>query len=95
VRELRLALVCYGGVSLTIYMHGVTKEIHKLVRASMAFEHDPTHNPFADHETEHVYWDDLRAGLMTVNRVHGSGDGKVRSRNLGPHTFTSPAPMVS
>jgi hypothetical protein len=29
-------------------------------------------------------------GLMTVNRVHGSGDGKIRSRNLGPHTFTSP-----
>lgn len=45
VRELRLALVCHGGVSLAIYMHGVTKEIHKLVRASTAFEHDPTHNP--------------------------------------------------
>lgn len=23
--ELRLALVCYGGVSLAVYMHGVTK----------------------------------------------------------------------
>ena len=35
-RELRLAVVCYGGVSLAIYMHGVTKEIHKLVLASAA-----------------------------------------------------------
>ena len=33
-KELRLALVCYGGSSLAIYMHGVTKELHRLVRAS-------------------------------------------------------------
>jgi patatin-related protein len=33
-RELRLGLVCYGGSSLAIYMHGVTKEIHRLVKAS-------------------------------------------------------------
>lgn len=33
-KELRLALVCYGGVSLAVYMHGITKEIQKLVRAS-------------------------------------------------------------
>lgn len=36
-KELRLALVCYGGVSLAVYMHGVTKEIWKLARASRAF----------------------------------------------------------
>lgn len=36
-KELRLALVCYGGVSLAIYMHGVTKEVWHLVRASRAF----------------------------------------------------------
>jgi patatin-related protein len=35
-RELRLALVCYGGVSLAVYMHGVTKELWKLLRASEA-----------------------------------------------------------
>ena len=34
VKELRLALVCYGGSSLAIYMHGLTKELHRLVRAS-------------------------------------------------------------
>ncbi|MCV0426875.1 MAG: patatin-like protein, partial [Roseibium sp.] len=32
--ELRLALVFYGGVSLAIYMHGVSREILNLVRAS-------------------------------------------------------------
>ncbi len=33
-KELRLALVCFGGISLAIYMHGVSKEILKLARAS-------------------------------------------------------------
>jgi patatin-related protein len=36
-KELRLALVCYGGISLAVYMHGITKEIWRLARASMAF----------------------------------------------------------
>ncbi|KLI63875.1 patatin-like protein [Aurantiacibacter marinus] len=36
-KELRIALVCYGGVSLAVYMHGVTKEIWKLARASRSF----------------------------------------------------------
>lgn len=39
-KELRLALVCYGGVSLAVYMHGVSKEILKLVRASRVYHHD-------------------------------------------------------
>jgi len=38
VKEIRLGLVCYGGVSLAIYMHGVTKELYKLVRAARAFD---------------------------------------------------------
>ena len=37
-KELRLALICYGGVSLAIYMHGVTKEIWRIVRASRAYQ---------------------------------------------------------
>ena len=37
-KELRLALVCYGGSSLAIYMHGVTKEILRLVKASALLE---------------------------------------------------------
>ena len=39
-KELRLALICYGGVSLAVYMHGVTREIWHLVRASRAFLED-------------------------------------------------------
>ncbi len=35
-KELRIALVCYGGISLAVYMHGVTKELWKLLRASRA-----------------------------------------------------------
>ncbi len=35
-KELRLALVCYGGISLAVYMHGVTKEVWRLTRASRA-----------------------------------------------------------
>ncbi len=36
-KELRLALVCYGGISLAIYMHGITKEFQKLLRASKIY----------------------------------------------------------
>lgn len=35
-KELRLALVCYGGISLAVYMHGITKEIWRLTAASCA-----------------------------------------------------------
>ncbi len=31
-KELRIALVCFGGISLAVYMHGISKEILKLVR---------------------------------------------------------------
>ncbi|HEU4958824.1 MAG TPA: patatin-like protein [Sphingomonas sp.] len=36
-KEIRLALVCYGGISLAVYMHGITKEIWRFARASRAF----------------------------------------------------------
>lgn len=35
-REIRLALVCFGGVSLAVYMAGITREIQYLVEASQA-----------------------------------------------------------
>jgi patatin-related protein len=35
-KELRIALICFGGISLAVYIHGVSKEILKLVRASSA-----------------------------------------------------------
>jgi patatin-related protein len=62
-KELRIALVCYGGVSLAVYMHGVTKELWKLARASRAFlagEHHPR-------GTEAVY---LRL-LHRIQEEHG------------------------
>lgn len=36
-KELRIALVCYGGVSLAVYMHGVTRELWQVARASRDF----------------------------------------------------------
>lgn len=72
-KELRLALVCFGGVSLAIYMHGVTKEILKLVRASHAYHSLPKgaardQAKFADrirpgdteYDSEHAYFELLQ-----------------------------------
>src|SRR5688500_7629217 len=71
VKELRLALVCYGGVSLAIYMHGITKEIHRLVRASEAFNDNPA-----------VRRDDLDAGekvyLRALERCAASDEVRTR-----------------
>jgi len=36
-KELRFALICYGGISLAVYMHGITKEVWRLASASRAF----------------------------------------------------------
>ncbi|OWQ92603.1 patatin-like protein [Sphingopyxis witflariensis] len=38
-KELRFALICYGGISLAVYMHGITKEAWRLAAASRAW-HD-------------------------------------------------------
>jgi patatin-related protein len=55
-KELRMALVCYGGISLAVYMHGITKEIWRLARASRAYH---AHNGDAPDQrsTERVYAD--------------------------------------
>src|SRR5262245_56045753 len=72
-KELGIALVCFGGVSLAIYMHGVSKEILKLIRASSAlhaiadrsrrttasfFERMDRSNP--EYDTEEIYFELLR-----------------------------------
>jgi patatin-related protein len=72
-QELRIALVCFGGVSLAVYMHGISKEILKLVRASCAlhaiadrqarataqfFDRFDSHDP--EFDTEAVYFELLR-----------------------------------
>ena len=73
-KELRLALVCFGGISLAVYMHGVSKEILKLVRASrtlhgiadrggrtLARAEDFMPAGLPEYDTESVYFDLLRA----------------------------------
>ncbi len=78
-KELRIALVCFGGVSLAVYMHGITKEILKLARASSAVHaitdrtkrstatffdiRDPAD---AEYDTEAIYFDLLRDIGRTV-----------------------------
>jgi patatin-related protein len=77
-KELRIALVCFGGVSLAVYMHGVTKEVLKLVRASSALHAlSDSERPgarFADrfdmadpeHDSEAAYFEVLRDIGRTV-----------------------------
>ncbi len=60
-KELRLGIVFYGGVSLAMYMHGVTKELHRLVAASVALNEDPEHNPYSTTKVEHTYWNILKS----------------------------------
>ena len=64
-KELRLALVCYGGVSLAVYMHGVTKEIWHLARASRLY-HTP--DEFAEDGIAKVYHD-LIATIERKQRI--------------------------
>jgi len=72
-KELRIALVCFGGVSLAVYMHGISKEILKLVRASAAYHNvsdrtarakasysEVSRRAAAETDTEEVYFSLLR-----------------------------------
>ena len=63
-KELRLALICYGGVSLAIYMHGVTREIWHMVRASRAF-----HDGAPPTRRSEIVYHDLLAELSRVSGV--------------------------
>jgi patatin-related protein len=86
--ELRLALVCYGGVSLAVYMHGITKELHKLIWAARAFDNDPDHNPFPDRHTEHVYFEALRSMAgpklsVSIDIIGGTSAGGINGIALG------------
>src|SRR5690606_11794393 len=82
-KELRIALVCFGGTSLAIYIHGISKEILKLVRASRTLHgiRDRTARASArfedvvppddpEFDTEAVYFDLLQAiGRRLERRV--------------------------
>lgn len=69
-KELRLGVVLTGGVSLVVYMHGVTKELLKLARASRSYHQrggGAAPDAYADScpgrevDTERVYFDLLEA----------------------------------
>lgn len=80
-KELRLAVVLCGGVSLALYEHGVTKEILKLARASKAYhagltteiKQQPERNFRAvggdksEYCTEEVYFDFLKVIGRTLD----------------------------
>lgn len=79
-KELRIALVCFGGVSLAVYMHGITKEILKLARASSALHaitdrsaratatfFDMRDDSDPEYDTEPVYFDLLREIGSTID----------------------------
>jgi patatin-related protein len=57
-KELRLALVCYGGISLAVYMHGITKEVLKLARASRLFHSNPDRS-----QREQARFEDLKGKI--------------------------------
>jgi patatin-related protein len=65
-KELRLALVCYGGVSLAVYMHGVTKEIWHLARASRDFTSSKRTKVKAS-PSQAVYHEILETALAEAN----------------------------
>ena len=66
-KELRIALVCYGGISLAVYMHGITKEIWRLARASRAFHAGEPPEP----GSERVYH-------ALLQRARGEGETELR-----------------
>jgi patatin-related protein len=89
LKELRLGLVCYGGVSLAIYMHGMTKEMHRAIRASILEERSLESAPGAS--SERAYRDLIRSlaekrGVQTrivVDAIAGSSAGGINGIFLG------------
>ena len=98
-RELRLAVVIYGGASLAVYMHGVTKELLKLVRASKVLHEmgraRARNAGFADggdhreHDTEAVYFELLKKVnerhhfRVVVDVIAGASAGAINGVMLG------------
>src|SRR6185295_4268320 len=104
-KELRIALVCYGGISLAVYMHGVTKELWKLVRASRTFHSaEPNPEPAGSADSEHVYYRLLeeaarRHGMklrVLADIVAGASAGGINGVFLGQaiHSGQSLEPLT-
>ncbi|WP_374311461.1 patatin-like protein [Dongia sp.] len=59
--EVRLAVVLYGGVSLAVYIHGVTREILNLIRASKQLHAEAEGATAAVSDSTAVYLDLLKS----------------------------------
>lgn len=89
--EIRLAVVLYGGVSLAVYIHGVTRELLNLIRASQQFHAGRAKpgaaqqsNPNgADDDTTSVYRDLLQSLMpeidlrVVIDLVSGASAGGI------------------
>ncbi|MFB3105162.1 MAG: DUF3376 domain-containing protein, partial [Pseudomonadales bacterium] len=98
-KELRLAIVIYGGASLAVYMHGVTKELLKLVRASKVLHEMgielATDKSFAEgpdtreSDTEEVYFELLKqinkkdGFRVVIDVIAGASAGAINGVMLG------------
>ncbi len=98
-RELRLAVVIYGGASLAVYMHGVTKELLKLVRASKVLHEmgrdralNAAYSESVDHreyDTESVYFELLKKVnrhchfRVVIDVIAGASAGAINGVMLG------------
>jgi len=96
-RELRLAVVIYGGASLAVYMHGVSKELAKLIKASkvlhevgprsgIRFEDGPDQRQAS---TEGVYFELLKRinqhghFRVVLDVISGASAGAINGVMLG------------
>lgn len=87
MKELRIGLVLYGGVSLAIYMNGISTELWHLLRASRArrdgttYQLGDTASPHADllEELAHLTRNDLR---VVVDTIAGTSAGGVNAAVL-------------
>ncbi len=86
--EVRLAVVLYGGVSLAVYIHGVTREILNLVRASKLSRAAPGSDPPAGDSTA-IYCALLRKLSpeldlrIVVDLISGASAGGINGVMLG------------
>jgi hypothetical protein len=81
-REIRLALVLNGGVSLAVWMGGVTHEVDDLRRSSWQFRKAQVPTCSAAHDVYVKMLDALGTGLR-VDVVAGSSAGGINGAALG------------
>ena len=91
-KELRIALVCYGGVSLAVYMHGVTRELWQLARASRDFhasapDRGGVHDVYRDLLAEIEQRDGLRLRVLP-DIMSGASAGGINAVFLAQAVYS-------